>query len=140
MTGTATDLAAGRRVASAPRAPVGEAPVPTFGRILRSLRSNRRLSIRRTAALAGVAPSYLSRIETGKVIPPPERTIVRIARALHSDPEPLIALAARIPEDVSRKLARRPRLMAELIRCADHYSDDQLERLCRALGGENPPD
>ena len=140
MIGTAPDPAAGRRVTSGPRPAGGAAPLPSFGRILRSLRSNRRLSIRRTAALAGVAPSYLSRIETGKVGPPPERTIVRIARALHSDPEPLLALAARIPEDVSRKLARRPRLMAELIRCADHYSDDQLERLCRALGGENPPD
>ena len=138
MNGTVPDPPAGRRAPNAPGPADGDAP-EAFGRILRSLRSARRLSIRRTAALAGVAPSYLSRIENGKVTPPPERTIVRIARALHSDPAPLLALAARVPEDVSRRLARRPRL-AELIRCADHYSDEQLERLCRALGGENPPD
>ena len=110
-----------------------------FGHILRLLRASRRLSSRRAAALAGLAPSYLSRIERGKVSPPPEKTIARIARVLGSDPDDLVALSARIPEEVTSMLARRPRLMSDLIRRADHYNDDQLERLCRALGGENPP-
>lgn len=111
----------------------------SFGHIVRLLRARRRLSIRRAAALAGLAPSYLSRIERGKVSPPPEKTTARIARALGSDPDDLVALSARIPEEVTGMLARRPRLMSDLIRRADHYSDDQLERLCRALAGENPP-
>src|SRR5258706_1259439 len=110
-----------------------------FGQKLRFLRTGCRVSIRRTAALAGFAPSYLSRIERGQVPPPTARRIVRIASVLQTDPNDLIELAAKMPEDVSRAITRRPRLMAQLIRNADCYSDDQLERLCRVLRRQNPP-
>jgi len=107
-----------------------------FGSRLRMLRLRRRLSIRRTAALARVTPSYLSRIERGRLPPPSREMTARLARVLQTDPEALIALTGRIPTDILGAFRRRSRVMVDLVRSAELYSDDQIERLCRALGSK----
>jgi transcriptional regulator with XRE-family HTH domain len=62
---------------------------PEIGRRLASARLRRGLSQATVARLTGVAPSYLSRIETGKVHPT-FRTVTRIAAAMQM---PLVEIA-----------------------------------------------
>ncbi|HET7451449.1 MAG TPA: helix-turn-helix transcriptional regulator [Thermoanaerobaculia bacterium] len=101
-----------------------------FGRRLRGLRESRRLSLRGLARLAAISPSCLSRIERGRLPPPADPTIAKIAGALAADPEGLLEAAGRLPVDVRARLLRRPRLMARLVRAADALSDDRLEAFC----------
>lgn len=105
-----------------------------FGPRLRSHRTARRLSLRRAAALAGLTPSYLSQIERGQTRPPSPQAISRLARVLRCDEDDLLILAGRLPYDIEMCLRRRPGLLSRLIRCADRYDDDELERLCQTLG------
>ena len=110
----------------------------SFGATLRSRRMARRVSLRRVAALAGLTPSYLSQIERDRIRPPAERVIRRLAAVLVCDAEELLCLAGRLPDDVSRQLRNRPRLLHRLIRSTGRYDDDQIDRICRALEREVP--
>lgn len=60
--------------------------LPELGHRLHAARRRRGLSQGTAARLAKIAPSYLSRIETGK-IQPTFPTVLRILRALHIDLE-----------------------------------------------------
>jgi transcriptional regulator with XRE-family HTH domain len=57
---------------------------PKFGKLLRTLRMRRGLSLRKLADQAGVDHSYLYQIETGKVGIPAGKISMSIARALDS--------------------------------------------------------
>ncbi len=107
-----------------------------FGERLRGLRRSRRMSLRRLAPLVSISASCLSRIERGRLPPPHDRAIARIARALAAEPNPLLEAAGRLPEDVASRLLRRPRLMAKLVRLADGLPDEKLEELCQRAEGK----
>jgi transcriptional regulator with XRE-family HTH domain len=104
-----------------------------FGRTLQVLRLGRRLSIRRLAALVGVSPSYISRIERGEFPPPATPAITRLSRVLDVERELLLTLSDRVPDDVLDVVRQRSRLVARLLRAANRYSDDELEQACRAF-------
>jgi len=61
------------------------------GRRLAGARLRRGLSQGTAARLAGIAPSYLSRVETGKV-QPTMRTVLRVARAVKVSAADLLAV------------------------------------------------
>jgi len=109
-----------------------------FGLRLKALRQARRLSIRRTAALAAISDAYLSRLERGIVSPPSPSTIARLEAVLHAEPDELTELAARIPADVKAILLLRPREMGQLIRSVGSLSDEEVGRLVRELKSPNP--
>lgn len=67
-----------------------ELPVSELGRRLASARLWRGLSQGTVARRAGIAPSYLSRIENGKV-QPTFRTVLRVQRALRVDLREILA-------------------------------------------------
>jgi transcriptional regulator with XRE-family HTH domain len=122
-----------------PRRPPEEPSAPSaFGLRLQDLRRARRLSIRRTALLAGISDTYLSRLERGTVPPPAHSTVTRLAAVLHADVDELDALAVRIPDDIQARVLRRPRLLNDLIRSADRLKDDELEGLIHDLKDEHP--
>jgi transcriptional regulator with XRE-family HTH domain len=64
--------------------------MPEVGRRLAAARLRRGLSQGTVARQAGIAPSYLSRLETGRVHPT-FRTVVRVARTLRVDLDELVA-------------------------------------------------
>lgn len=113
-------------------------PKESFGYQLRLLRRGRGLSIRRLAKLARIDAAYLSRIERGRLPPPRQPAIARLAIALQIEEHELTTLASRLPEDLSLTLRRRPQLMMRLIRAGDRFSDDQLGRICHALETIDP--
>ncbi|MFQ5653326.1 MAG: helix-turn-helix domain-containing protein [Planctomycetota bacterium] len=90
---------------------------PDLGRRLASARLQRSLSQGTAARLAGIAPSYLSRIETGKVHPT-FRTVLRIATALRL---PLDQVAGPGPLDKLKDgpcpISAGGHCLLDLIRC-----------------------
>ena len=100
----------------------------TFGRCVRDQREallplDPQFSLRQTAARIGVEPSYLSKVERGRVPPPSEATIIRMAKALALDRDELLGLAGNIPGDVRQTILKRPKLMAGLVRQFAKVSD-----------------
>lgn len=66
-----------------------EGSFPEVGPRLAAARSRRGLSQSTVARMAGLGPSYLSRVENGRV-QPTFRTVVRLMRALDVDPEEIV--------------------------------------------------
>lgn len=118
-----------------------------FGKYARQLREqryevNRHYSIRQLARRIGMEPTYLSKIERGKVLPSSEEVILRLAVELGEDADLLLARADKIASDLHQIITRRPILFAELIRGLGQMSDEELIRLvhkvrdseCLAIG------
>ena len=95
---------------------------------LRELRRAARLSQRALAERVGVDFTYLSKIENGRVEPPSEGVLQRIAKELADKlgrdetelADELITLAGKIPSDLAETLSRNP----------------EVVRLLRSVGSE----
>jgi putative DNA methylase len=78
--------------------------VTNIGTRIRELRKNKNMSLRGVAEKAGVAPSYLSRIESGKV-PPSDGLLRAVAAEVGADIDELTALAGRMPSKWQKAIA-----------------------------------
>jgi len=110
----------------------------TFGDYIRSQReellaTDTRFSLRRVAAVVGVEPSYLSKVERGEQPPPSEKTVAALARALGEDPDVLLALAGKVSTDLQEIIRKRPQLFAQLIRELKDMPDRGVLRLVREV-------
>ena len=72
-----------------------------FANAVRQLREQRRLTKAALAARCGLAPSYLSRLESGDYKSPTVATLVRLAHGLEVDPRELLVLAGYVPDDMA---------------------------------------
>ena len=86
-----------------------------FGRRLRELRKQKNISQRDLATQVAVDFTYLSKIEGGRLAPPSEDVIRRLAQALDADENELINLAGKIPKDLKAVLEESPQAV-ELLR------------------------
>ena len=86
---------------------------------LRELRRVARLSQRALAEQVGIDFTYLSKIENGRVEPPSEGVLQRIAKELADRlgrdetelSDELITLAGKIPSDLAETLSRNPEVV-----------------------------
>jgi transcriptional regulator with XRE-family HTH domain len=102
----------------------------SFGKKVRQLRQRASIGLRELAALVQKSPGYLSDIENGKVRPPSEDVIVRIAEALGQDPRDLLLVAKRVGQDVSSYMAEQPRAFDFLRMAKDQqFDDDDWDRI-----------
>jgi transcriptional regulator with XRE-family HTH domain len=76
----------------------------TFGERLREIRKSRGLSQRELADKVKLNFTYLSKVETGTMHPPSEKTIMALAKALETDSDELLALAKKMPSDLAKKV------------------------------------
>ena len=83
-----------------------------FGERLRELRKARGLSQRDVAGRAGIDFTYLSKIENGRIEPPSEDVIRRVAHELDADEDELIVLADKFPSDLAQALKTPERVKA----------------------------
>jgi HTH-type transcriptional regulator, competence development regulator len=83
-----------------------------FGKRLRELRKDRGLSQRGLADRAGIDFTYLSKIENGRMEPPSEEVIRRVAEELGADADELIVLADKFPSDLAQQLKTPERVKA----------------------------
>ncbi len=86
-----------------------------FGRRLRELRKQKKISQRDLATQVAVDFTYLSKIEGGRLAPPSEDVIRRLAQALDADENELINLAGKVPKDLKAVLEESPQAV-ELLR------------------------
>lgn len=96
-----------------------------------AVEDRRGFSVRSLAARLGVSATYLSGLERGQQRPT-EVLLRHLARELAIEPEPLLALTRRVPEDVSSAIAARPAL-AEAVRALRDLPDDDLLRAVRRI-------
>ena len=109
-----------------------------FPERLRELRKAARLSQRALAVQVGVDFTYLSKIENGRVEPPSEGVLQRIAKELAGElgmdetelADELITLAGKIPSDLAETLSRNPEVIRLLRSVGDGVrSPDDWRRL-----------
>lgn len=72
-----------------------------FSDAVKLAREQRRLSKAELAKKCGIAPSYLSRLESGAYRSPSIKTMVAIARGLQIDPRDMLVLSGYVPADLA---------------------------------------
>ena len=77
-----------------------------FANAVRQLREQRRLTKAALAVRCGLAPSYLSRLESGDYKSPTVATLVTLAHGLEVDPRELLVLAGYVPDDMANTRRR----------------------------------
>ena len=116
-----------------------------FPEHLRSMRKEARLSQRALAERVGVDFTYLSKIENGRVEPPSETVLKKIAKELAGVlgqdetelADELITLAGKIPSDLAETLARNPQAVQFLRSIGDDVrSPAEWQRLIRGRSQE----
>lgn len=84
----------------------------TFGERIKELRKAEGRNQRDLAESVGIDFTYLSKIENGRMEPPSEDVIRRIAEELGADADELIVLAGRFPSDLAQELKTPERVSA----------------------------
>jgi transcriptional regulator with XRE-family HTH domain len=100
-----------------------------FGDILREKRLAKGFSLRKFAELVGVSPTYLSQVEQGNVDSPTAERVKCMAELLGENSDGWIALAGRVPDDLSEIIQQEPTEIPELLREANGLTGDQLRLL-----------
>lgn len=91
-----------------------------LGKHLRDLRKKKQKSLKKAAPELEVSPSYLSKMENGKVMPS-QQTAERLANYYDTDVESLNVMAGRLPEDVIDILQGNPAEAIKFLR--ERFSD-----------------
>jgi transcriptional regulator with XRE-family HTH domain len=102
-----------------------------FGATIRRLRLAKDYTLRQFAQQVGVSPTYLSLVEQGQVKPPVEERVRKMAELLDEDPDPLLALAGRVADDLSKIVRKNPKETADLLRRVKDLSPEDIEKLIR---------
>jgi len=77
-----------------------------FAYVLYALRKQAKLTQRELAERAGVDFSYISKLENGRLEPPSEEVIIKIAEAVGTNRYYLILTAGKVPSDFSEVILR----------------------------------
>jgi transcriptional regulator with XRE-family HTH domain len=109
-------------------------PRQNFGDLLRATRVAKGFTLRKFAAMADVSPTYLSQVEQCKIERPPTAERVRMmATLLGQNADEWIALAGRIPDDVSEIIRSQPATMPALLRAAKGLAAEDLRKLTEQI-------
>lgn len=100
----------------------------TFGMRLKEMRLEKRINQRNLAEAAGIDVTYLSKIENGKMDPPGEETVLRLAKSLGVDSTELLILARKVPPDV-RAIITASTEVSAFLRTASHLNPDEWRAL-----------
>lgn len=100
----------------------------TFGEKLRELRVEKGISQRDLAAAADIDFTYLSKVENGRMPPPAQATIVKLAHALDADSDQLLQMAGKIPTDLGQVIAKTPEMPA-FLRSLNELSPEDIKQV-----------
>lgn len=103
-----------------------------FGQYLKKIRLAHNVSQRELASNVDVDFTYLSKIENGKLEPPAEDTIKKIANFLGEDADHLILLANKIPSDYKEILKSDPKIPF-MLRQIGGFTKSQKRKLFEAI-------
>jgi transcriptional regulator with XRE-family HTH domain len=94
----------------------------TFGTFIRQERQRNNLTLRKFAELVGVAPSYISNIESAAIAPPSEEVICRMAHVLGLREAHLLARAGRLKTSTMRWFWSQPEVLS-ILGCASGMTE-----------------
>lgn len=102
----------------------------SVGQRLRELRLAAELTQRELAAVVGVSVPHISKIEAN-IETASDDLLVRMAAALEADPDELLLLAERVPEELRRVAQSKKGLAVQFFRKwrSGEISDDDVRRL-----------
>jgi len=89
--------------------------------------------LRKVASRAGISPTYLSHLESGKTKPPSEEVIEALARELGENLDVLMALAGKISPRLVEIISKRPELFASVIEQFADLADHAIVRVVREV-------
>lgn len=99
----------------------------TFGQRIKKLRKERHITQLELAEKIGVDFTYVSKFENEKTVrPPSESTIRKIAEVLSTDPEELIILAQKVPDNMRQTLVQDT-LAVDFLRVVHKFNKDQRD-------------
>jgi len=101
---------------------------PSFGKHIRELRTQQRLTQRSLAANVDIDVGYISKIEADKVPPPSEKVIERLAEVLEADKDELMTLAGRSSKDLEPIITDNARIPT-ILRRARGLSPQDWEKV-----------
>ena len=99
-----------------------------FGTKLKELRQLRRMNQKDLAKAAEIDVTYLSKLETGKMEPPAEATVRKLAAVLGVEPTELLILGKKIPSDVREIVTASPEV-SYFLRTAKEWTPADWRRL-----------
>ena len=109
-------------------------PQKTFGDLLRATRIAKGYSLRKFAEMSKTSPTYLSQIEQAKnERPPAEDRVRRIAGLLGQDADEWVALAGRVPEELTDIIKSEPQAIPALLRAAKGLTAEELHKLIEQI-------
>lgn len=112
----------------------GKATVMRFGEKIRDLRKAKHLGQRALGEMVGVSFTYISKVENEKLDfgeYPSEDLIRRLAQALDADPDELLLLAKKIPEEIKSRVLERPDAFRKIAKLDDAELDELLREIER---------
>lgn len=102
-----------------------------FGNHIRQEREKLGLSVREVARRLQRNATYLSKIEREELPPPSEEVIRKLAEILNQEPEGLVILAGRIPDDLLIIIRENPAEFGVLIRSLRGATPESITRLVK---------
>ncbi|CAB4164954.1 HipB Predicted transcriptional regulators [uncultured Caudovirales phage] len=103
-----------------------------FGAFVRREREAKGMSLREMAKRIRVSPTFLSKVET-EDWKPGEEKVRKIAEVIGCDAEELMALAGRVPSELSDIIKQHPHRheLTALLRTTKGFSADAMAKLVR---------
>jgi transcriptional regulator with XRE-family HTH domain len=99
-----------------------------FGKILKALRNEKKISQRKLAETVGIDFTYVSKIESGTMDPPSEGTIIKLAKALDEDPDKMLLAAKKVPSDFQKVITENKDVPA-FLRKANSITPEQWKKI-----------
>ena len=102
-----------------------------FGAFIRREREGKEIGLREMAKKIFVSPTYLSKVERDELPPPAEDKVKAIAKIIGCDGEKLMALAGRVPSELSDIIKQHPHRheLTALLRTTKGFSADAMAKL-----------
>ncbi len=111
----------------------------SFGATVRAARQEKGISLRKFADMVGVSATFVSMIERDEIqstrddqrVVIKEETIDAIAEALDLDRDNLLALAGKVPTDLSGIIHKHPQEIAALLRSVKNLPPEEIDRITK---------
>ena len=99
-----------------------------LGKIIRDIRKEKGISLRKLAESVGVSFVNISYIENGR-IETSKDVLKKISKALNYDFDKLLALANKVDDDITAIINKRPSSVPNFLRSAKNLNNNDWEEL-----------
>jgi transcriptional regulator with XRE-family HTH domain len=101
--------------------------------MLRGMREKKALGLRDLARKVGMSHGFLSRVESGKQTPPAGKKLRALAQELDCDPDVMLAMSGRLPDDAVTIIQKHPAEYMSFLRLMRNLSSKQLLEAQRTI-------